>query len=346
MTNFCTLFDSNYLARGISLYESLKQRCATFHLYVVAFDDIAYNYLQTAGMENLTAIRLSDFEDEELLKVKPTRSVAEYCWTCTSSAILYCINTYNLPSCTYIDADMIFYQDPRILIEEAGTKSIMITEHGYTEDYGQFRTNGIYCVQFMYFKNDSRGMTALKWWRERCLEWCYAYPEDGKFGDQKYLDDWTTRFEGVHVLAHRGGGVAPWNLQQYSFSQAGDNITITHQATKKTYPLVFFHFHGLKFYTDNKVSCSGTLYEINDAVKDMIYKPYIKELLALETQLTQKAGISNPNGKRAKAPGKAKVFGQFLKELLMMFRLGYMSPFTLKNYNFSKHYHYYKSDNL
>jgi len=346
MINFCTLFDSNYLARGLALHESLQRTCPAFHLYVVAFDDLCYNYLKQANIPGLTPISLKEFEDEELLRVKPTRSVAEYCWTCTSSVILYCINTYQLPSCTYLDADMIFYEDPQKLIDEMGQNAVLITEHGYTKEYDQSHANGIYCVQFMFFRNDEKGMTALEWWRERCLEWCYAYQEDGKFGDQKYLDDWTTRFEGVHVLQNRGGGVAPWNLQQFVFKKSGGHILLTTVKGQQTLPLVFFHFHGLKFYTNNMVSCCGTLYEIDEPTKSIVYIPYIKRLLQIEETIKQQGTISNPNGRRAAAPGKMKVFAGFCKELLYMFSKGKISPFKVKTYNFSKHYHYYTLDNL
>jgi hypothetical protein len=67
-------------------------------------------------------------------------------------------------------------------------------------------------------------MQALNYWRESCIDWCYARAEDGKFGDQKYLDDWTTRFENVHVLAHLGGGLAPWNMQQYDFKKLNHKL--------------------------------------------------------------------------------------------------------------------------
>src|SRR5258706_2554313 len=209
MTNFCTLFDSNYLGRGLALYESLCRVCPSFHLYILAFDEKSKRFLKEKNYPFITVISLDEFEDQELLKVKPGRSAAEYCWTCTHSAILYCIQKYNLSSCTYIDADMIFYSDPKVLIDEMGNDSVLISEHRYTRLYDQSKTSGIYCVQFMCFKNTGEGMTVLQWWRNACLEWCYARYEDGKFGDQKYLDNWRRDFKGIHVLQHEGGGIAP-----------------------------------------------------------------------------------------------------------------------------------------
>ena len=79
-------------------------------------------------------------------------------------------------------------------------------------------------MQFMLFKNTEGGLKVLNWWRDCCLEWCYNRHEDGKFGDQKYLDDWTTRFKNIHVLRNLGGGLAPWNVQQYDFKTIDGEI--------------------------------------------------------------------------------------------------------------------------
>src|SRR5512133_3761339 len=85
LINFCTLFDSFYLSRGLAMYESLKKQSASFHLFIFAFDELSYNILIDLKLDDVTVISLSEFETPELIEVKKSRSVAEYCWTCTPS---------------------------------------------------------------------------------------------------------------------------------------------------------------------------------------------------------------------------------------------------------------------
>lgn len=324
MLHFCTLFDANYLARGLVTYESLMSTTeGGAHLYVFAFDDKCFEVLTTMRLPNLTVIPLSEFEDEQLLAIKPTRSRGEYCWTSTSSTILYCIEKYNLPHCTYIDADMYFFENPQILIDEKPSDcSVIITEHRYTPAYDKSKLSGKYCVQFMYFENTEGGLKVLKWWRDRCIEWCYNRFEDGKFGDQKYLDDWTTRFEGVHVLRHLGGGLAPWNVQQYDFMHKKSDSKLIHSLLgeplpsrvansqndvwgfiKDSYtnlynndffykqyhihyfPAVFFHFHGVKLYENGGAVFAPKMYILNRAVRSIFYEPYIQKVKAAQQKL-------------------------------------------------------------
>ncbi len=281
MYNYCTLFDSNYLTRGLAMYESLKKCSDSFHLYIFVFDDRAYEILKKLKLDFIIIISLKDFEDEKLLEAKKGRSKGEYCWTCTPSAIKYCLEKYSLESCTYIDADLYFYANPSVLIEEMKEKSVLITEHRYTKKYDQSKTSGIYCVQFMTFKNDKNGLEVLNWWRNACLEWCYARFEDGKFGDQKYLDDWTQRFKGIHVMKNIGAGVAPWNIQQYN-------------VFNKDFKLVFYHFHGFKFLKGNKVELGS--YEIRKSELEKIYKPYIVHLLKIQRRLENLGETYDYNG--------------------------------------------------
>lgn len=275
MLNFCTLFDSNYLAFGMTMYNSLKKHCPDFHLYIFAFDDKCFDVLTQMDLPNITPISLKDFEDEELLAVKPTRSRAEYCWTTTPSTVLYILEKYGVDHCTYLDADLYFFSNPAALVEEMGSKSVLITEHRYSPKYASAVVNGIYCVQFMTFKNTQEGLKVLKWWRNACLEWCYDRLEEGRFGDQKYLDDWTTRFpEAIHVLEHLGGGVAPWNVQQYDFSEQNNALKGAETTSGKSFSVVFYHFHGIRFLEKQKIDLCE--YELPETAKKLIYRTYLK----------------------------------------------------------------------
>ena len=94
--NYCTLFDSGYLSRGLLLYHSLMKHSKNAWLYVVAFDEKSLKILKKMNLSRMTVISLKDFEDPELLKVKPARSRAEYCWTSSSSTILYVLNNFRV----------------------------------------------------------------------------------------------------------------------------------------------------------------------------------------------------------------------------------------------------------
>jgi hypothetical protein len=280
MLNFCTLFNVNYLAKGLALHSSLLKKCPAFHLYIFAFDDTTHQILTEKRLANTTIIALAEFETTELLAVKKDRSVAEYCWTCTPFTIKYCIHNFKLDHCTYIDADTYFYNDPTVLIDEMGDKSVLITPHNYNSQYDQSAVSGIYCVQFTTFKNTTDGVTVLNWWAQACLKWCYNRYEDGKMGDQKYLDSWPYMFNGIYICRDVTAGLAPWNALNYTYNDNPTQITVDGQ------PLLFYHFHDLKYLSNNTWYLGG--YEIPLYVVDNIYKPYIKTLLAINDVVKSK----------------------------------------------------------
>lgn len=285
MDVFCTLFDSGYLVRGLSLYYSLANKKDDFELYVFAFDDIAYQILTQLSLPKMKVISLKKFEDDRLINIKQTRTRREYCWTCSCFSILYMMKNYDVSEVTYLDSDIFFFSSPDLLLREfhKSGKEVLITEHRYTKEYDQTKMSGKYCVQFMTFKNNVGGLKVLNWWCDRCEEWCYDRFEDGKFGDQKYLDDWTKRFDCVHVLQHLGGGVAPWNVQQYC---------VTTGPCVDDIPIVFYHFHALRWLKFNKFDLSG--YKLQRNVITCIYYEYIDCLMDVARLTSEKLGIDLP----------------------------------------------------
>lgn len=284
MLNFVTLFDKNYMSRGIVLYESLAEHCGSgFSLYVLAMDDVVAGYLGQLGHGNLHVITLADMKGlyPVLERLEKERTRGEFSWTLSSFSIQYALRKYGLDSCTYVDSDVCFYGAPELLLDGLGGRSVLITEHNYTPEYDQTATSGKFCVQFMHFRNNEDGNRVLEWWRSSCEEWCYARAEDGKFGDQKYLDDWESRFEGIVYNCHDiGCGVAPWNVQRYEVSVVDGDLYVTDRVSKVRRPVVFYHFHGLAEMTANRWCLSH--YRLAEAEKEILYRPYIEKLKNIE----------------------------------------------------------------
>jgi hypothetical protein len=304
---FCTLFDRNYLARGLVLYRSLERACADFRLRVFCMDAETKTLLDRLALPRLTAIGLDELEarDSDLLAVKPTRTQLEYCWTATPSVCAYSFDVEpGLEQITYLDADVMFFGDPGPIFDELGGGSVLIVPHRYAPQSRHLEeTSGVYNVQFVTFRRDERGLEALHWWRDRCIEWCYYRVEDGKLGDQKYLDDWPERFEGVHVLEHVGGGLAPWNVSNYAL-EARDGRPFVDGV-----PLVFYHYHSLKLFSGiTRLRSAGLLasryritrgpvrlvwtadYPISARELELVWEPYLRELGRAAAEVQRNGG--------------------------------------------------------
>ena len=137
---FCTLFDSYYLDKGLTLYHSLKKVSDQFKLYIFCFDDSSYEVLKDLKLEHAVMVHHSEIEDAALLKLKEERSKAEYCWTCTPVTIEYVLKHFKEPSCTYIDADLYFFADPQVLFDEMEQpgNDITITEHRFKNSWNGY----------------------------------------------------------------------------------------------------------------------------------------------------------------------------------------------------------------
>lgn len=283
-TVLCTLYNSLYLDKGLVLYDSLKECCADFVLYVLCMDDKCYEVLSSIDEDNMIPIRLEDFEkdDEELQSAKQNRSFGEYCWTCTPSFILFVIERYNERLCTYIDADMYFYQDPQILIDGmiASGKSVLIVPHRFTKENIECEKNGIFCVEFNTFLNNSEALEVLRTWRGDCLQCCTVDNDGIHFGDQKYLDEWPKKYETVYICSHLGAGVAPWNIQSYKLFNAEGIIQLITKDSKFFCDLIFYHFQHIEYLNDSYVNINAYLSKCNldDKLVKLLYKDYLRKI--------------------------------------------------------------------
>ncbi|MCS6820655.1 MAG: hypothetical protein NZ551_02195 [Microscillaceae bacterium] len=281
MYYFCTYFDKNYLTQGLALWESLeKELPKEFILFVLSLDEYVYKFFQRHHFEGIIPIQLTAIEQKypELLAVKPQRKNYEYYFTITPTLPWYILETrQEVNMITYVDADIYFFQSPKILFEELADNSIFIVPHFFSEKNKNLEIYGIYNVVFNTFKRDIHGLACLNWWRKSCIEWCFDYIEGDKFADQKYLDKFPILFQKVKICENRGANLAVFNLDNANISKKNNVFFVNNQ------PLIFYHFHHLRRfhkYFFNPNFLENHIYKNKILVE--IYIRYICSMLKFE----------------------------------------------------------------
>jgi len=254
------------MVQGIALYRSMTTHMPTFRLWVLCLDEETFQALGKLSLPNLCPLRLAELETAELLKIKGKRSLKEYCWTLTPFAPRFVFELEpEIERITYVDADLYFTKSPNLIFSEfeKSSKSVLITEHAYDPQHDQTLSSGKYCVQFITFDR-MLGEKVRKDWELKCIDWCYSRHEDGKFGDQKYLEAWPVDFsELVYVLENKELIRGPWNANFYPNESC-----------------IAWHFHDFRLFAlFNYLGAFIGDYPLPEQVIKKFYVQYFKESL-------------------------------------------------------------------
>jgi hypothetical protein len=287
---FCTYFDSNYLAQGLTLYRSLEAVCDDFRLWVLCLDDACYAALDNEGLDKITPVPLATLieSDPQLAGARANRTLFEFYFTCTAAFTAWVLSENDqVDLLTYLDADLYFFSDPQPIYRELEDASVGIIEHRFPESLRHLERYGLYNVAWVSFRRDEQGLACLDRWRAQCIEWCYDRLEGDRFADQKYLDAWPREFQRVHSIQHKGANLAPWNVARYRLSNGG-GVQVDGQA------LIFYHYHGLK-----KLAF-GSLYDAGLGINRAVMTPVLREqvyrriLTALDESRQRLAAMGAP----------------------------------------------------
>lgn len=294
--HYCTYFDHRYLPRGLTLMRSIRAFAPDSRFYVLALDDKCKEMLDRMALPGVTAVPLRELEaaDPQLLACRANRSLIEYYFTCTPCFPLYLLQRFGaeIDLITYLDSDLLFFADPEIVFEEFGNASVAITPHRFSPERQHLVRYGIYNVGWVSWRNDPEGRRCLADYRSDCIAWCHDRLEDGKFGDQKYLDVWPDRYQGVHAIAHPGVNLAPWNINSHRLEERDGRLVIG------DLPVVFWHFHALKEVTPGQwaAGLDDHIQATNPGLLPLIYQPYINRLRTVETALKERYGFERELG--------------------------------------------------
>jgi hypothetical protein len=276
--HYVTLFDARYAPQGLALHASLQRHAGAHRLWVLCMDEEAERLLDELHLPDVTTIPLREIETDAHRASRATQTVAEYCWTMTPFTFDAVLDRApDAERVTYVDADVWLRRSPAPLLArftDTGA-AVLLTEHAYAPEHDNSARSGRFCVQFLTMVRGASDVPR-RWWQERCLEWCYARVEDGRFGDQGYLEDWPERYGPlVHVVPEGGAFQAPWNATRFPYGEA-----------------VAYHFHGLRLAAGHRVVLNQhARYRLPEPHVKHVYRPYLEDL-AVAVQRIEATGRS------------------------------------------------------
>jgi hypothetical protein len=328
---YCTLFDSNYADKGIVMLRSLRQHDNDSCICVLCMDELCYSIIERENLFKVIPISLNEFIDDDLKTIKPQRSKGEFCWSCTAKLIKYCIDTYDSDYCTYVDSDLFFYSDPRVLIKEMINANcvVQVVPHRFpqTRRWKTIeKTSGKNCVQFNTFSNHKKSIALLSEWIAQCIEKCDRHTG----GDQLYTSNWGD-FNYVNVSDNDGAGLAPWNIENYKLLNTS-GFKIIKKEDRSVYDMVFYHFQGLeyieRYIVNTHIRNKFTI--VDQTLIDRLYIDYLIKIEQVKQMLESRFGV---------APMYSHITGLFENEISDSSLKSRVSAF-LEGFNTSKDTYY------
>ena len=302
--HFVTLLGETYVSRLIALVRSLERQELDYELWVLCVDDRVDTLLSGFSSDRVHLMPRPTWEDNRLATIRNTRSLQEYCWTLTPFSFSKVFERHpQIDGLTYLDADLWFAKSPSDVLDEIRESkcSAYITEHAFSDEHTDLEKYGKFCVQFLYIDR-FRGQEVLTDWQDKCANWCFARLESGRFGDQKYLDDWPSHFGsairiGQPSMLFQG----PWNAAAFDPESA-----------------MTYHFSSLRFIGRRRIQLADSGYQIPNKHLEKIYGPYLLDLEFGENWVRsarRRAGLGNPQPqKQLSATKRARSYlGRFLR---------------------------------
>src|SRR3984885_4561202 len=283
---YCTYFDDNYLSRALLMIESLRRFEPKTPIYILTLSELCEAILRELALPNVEIIPLAELEQAypELASIKSSRKRIEYYFTLSPFLPHYLFAKTTADRITYIDGDLHFFSSPRPILDSLGDASVAITPHRFSFEYRNHVLYGLFNVAWITYRRCPEGLECLDAYKADCTAWCYDRVEEGRFGDQKYLDAWPGRYPTLKIIEHKGFNLAIWNVHGYMIRMKNDTIMIDDD------PLVFYHFASTQLLSDGSVKVpilprSGRSKAV---FVEHVVKPYERRLEAERRTLAQR----------------------------------------------------------
>ncbi len=284
---FCTLSSQTYVARTLALYSSIRRHLSSFHLWICCADDAAYTILSHFAPENTTLLRVSDVETPQILATRNSKTVAEYCWTLKPALCTYVFQHYNVSRLLYCDSDIYFFSHPRPIHELWNNYTTLLNRQLGTTALEN--KHGMYQAGMIGFSKSVESLDVLRWWLNRCTEWCYDdHSDHRRWGDQKYLQSIPDLFRSIRVNDRYALVAAPWNIVM-SNTKGLQVSRVGHDVYVGSEKLVSYHFGSINMLSPTTFDLwKHEPLKFDKRILDYIYTPYLKKLSAISEAISSK----------------------------------------------------------
>ncbi len=269
--NFCTLTTLEYLPKSLALLASIERHTQNFHLWICAMDTMTYEVLKKMQLRNVTVLALSEIENESLRSVKGERKEYEYCWTLKAPLILHIFENFkDVEALLYVDSDVFMFSSPEGCFEALNKYPVFLTCHNFTQGFRYLnKAKGRINAGIVGFRRCNAALKCLKWWKRKCIEWCYDVISEGRFADQKYLEEFIKSPAVAYVAESVGMNAAIWNVRDSEVLVRNGNVYIDEAL------LVYYHFSSFLVLNSREFDLwKWDNLGISSLAKDLIYKPY------------------------------------------------------------------------
>lgn len=244
--NFVTYFSKEFLIQGTVAIESFIKSHEESSGLAVCLDDTSRSYLQSKGYPpRIMVVEISEIHaiSDIFTNFQETRSYAESIISIKPHLIEFYLDQLEPDDyLIYFDADIFFFTSMLTLEQFSTGFEVLLSEHLFPKNMLESVKFGKFNGGMIVFKQSVKSRELLVRWKNQCSEWCKLELSEGRFADQKYLDDFPEN-DGVAALSHPGV-----NNGQYYFMEK--RIFRFSFPLKRFVldgcPILSFHFHGIR----------------------------------------------------------------------------------------------------
>lgn len=236
-----TVCNISYLPKALVLAKSLK-KYNNDTLKIVLFDR-KVDFEHPSDIAEI--LWIEDLAVPHLLELAMIYDIIEFSTSLKPYLALHFLEQEHREFVIFLDPDTCLYSSIDQIENDLRKHPIVLTPHylrpqpraNNESDLAMMRF-GSFNLGFFAVSKCSEGLAFLRWWSERCIDFCFMESQFGLSTDQKWVSIAPCFFPNLHVSFNPGYNMAPWNTFERFVTRDEHHNYVVNDSD----PLVFFHF--------------------------------------------------------------------------------------------------------